>query len=61
MSLASKEALWMRRFLRHIPFLDKKVQPITMYCDNKAAIQTAKNKRFTGKSKHITLIYNHII
>lgn len=32
----------------------------TMYYDNKVAIQLAKNKRFTNKSKHISRKYHYI-
>lgn len=58
--LAGREAIWIRRFLRHLPFIERLLQPITTYCDNKSAIFTAKNKRYTSKSKHIAMKYNHI-
>ena len=50
----------MRRLLRPLPFIEKPIKPLTMYCDNKSAMFTAKNKRYTGKSKHIAVKYNHI-
>ena len=34
--------------------------PITLYCDNQAAIYNTKNMRISSNSKHIAMRYNHI-
>lgn len=60
MFLVGREAMWMRRFLRYLLFIEKQIQPITTYYDNRLAIFTVENKRYTGKSKHISMKYNHI-
>lgn len=60
MSLASKDILWIRRFIRSIPFIEITKGPITLYCDNQAAIYNTKNKRMSQNSKHIAMRYNHV-
>ena len=60
MSLASKDIIWIRNFMRCIPFIDMPKAPITLYCDNQAAIHNTKNKRISSNSKHIAMRYNHI-
>lgn len=60
MSMAGKDLMWFRRFLRTIPFIDTKKGPITLYCDNQAAIYNAKNERISKHSKHIAMRYNDI-
>lgn len=60
MFLVGREAIWKRRFLRYLPFIEKPIQPITTYYDNRLTIFTVENKRYTGKSKRISMKYNHI-
>ena len=60
MSLASKDIIWMKNFMRCIPFISVPKAPITLYCDNQAAIHNTKNERISSNSKHIAMRYNHI-
>lgn len=60
MSMACKELVWMRRFLRCIPFVDVPIGPITLYCDNQAAIHFTKTKRLSSNSRHISMKYNYV-
>jgi hypothetical protein len=60
MSMASKDLIWFRRFLRTIPFIDPKKGATTLYCDNQAAIFNANNERISNHSKHIAMRYNHV-
>lgn len=60
LSLASKDLIWMRRFLRHTSLMGGLIMPITMYYGNKIAIHLAKNKRFINKFKHILRKYYYI-
>lgn len=57
MSIASKEIIWFKRFLRSIPFIDPSEKSITVHCDNQAAIYNAK-ERTTNSKKHISMRYN---
>ena len=50
---AAEEAEWIRGFLGGIPLWPKPVSSIAINCDNKAAIDIAKNKVYNGKSIHI--------
>ena len=57
---ASKEAVWLRKFLGDlevIPGIDK---PITLYCDNSAAIANTKESRHHKRTKHIDRKYHMI-
>ncbi|CAM8945280.1 unnamed protein product [Rhodiola kirilowii] len=53
MAAASSEVLWLIRL-----FADMKViipTPVSLYCDNQAAIHIAKNPVFHERTKHIEL------
>ena len=60
MSLASKDIVWMKFFMKCIHFISVPKAPITLYCDNQAAIHNTKNERISSNSKHIAMRYNHI-
>ncbi|XP_070039948.1 uncharacterized protein [Nicotiana tomentosiformis] len=55
----SLHILWIRRFMKCIPFINIVKGPITLYCDNQATIHNTKNERMSGNSKHIAMRYNH--
>ena len=60
MSLVSKDVLWIKRFMRCIPFIEVSKGPITLYWINQTVIHNTKNKRMSGNSKHIMMRYNHV-
>ena len=60
LELAGSEAEWLRNFLADIPLGSKPIPSVSIHCDNKSAIYTAKNKTFNGKSRHIRLRHNII-
>jgi hypothetical protein len=55
---AVKEACWIRSFLGEI--FRPLAQPITLYCDNQAAIIISNNNKFQGRTKHIDIRYKFI-
>lgn len=59
-SEASKEAVWLRKFLMSLEVIPGMDKPITLYCDNTAAIANTKDSRHHKRSKHIDRKY-HLI
>ncbi|KAL5561856.1 hypothetical protein UlMin_031603 [Ulmus minor] len=52
-SEASKEVVWLRKFLSGLEVIPGMNKPITLYCDNTAAIANTKDSRHHKRSKHI--------
>ncbi|CAK9818809.1 Retrovirus-related Pol polyprotein from transposon TNT 1-94 [Anthophora quadrimaculata] len=58
MSEATKEAIYLRRFLQTLGFeLQSKIQ---MYCDNQGAIKLAENPVFHNRTKHIDVRHHFV-
>ena len=57
-SLASCEALWLRKL--PVNLFGRELRPTVIYCDNKSCIQLSENPVFHGRSKHIEIIYHFI-
>ena len=57
-SLASYEALWLRKLL--VNLFGQKLRPVVIYCDNQSCIQLSKNLVFHDRSKHIEIRYHFI-
>lgn len=55
MCATAKEIVWMRNVLHHINL--SQLAPTLMFCDNKSAIQLAKNPEFHKRTKHISVKY----
>ncbi|XP_074364402.1 secreted RxLR effector protein 161-like [Apium graveolens] len=55
---AACQAIWLQRVLSHI--MGIKVAPVTLYIDNRSAVDLARNPVFYGRSKHIDLRYHFI-
>jgi hypothetical protein len=50
----TNDAEWLRELLMDIPFIDKPVPPILMYCDNQSMLAQVMNTKDNSKSnKHI--------
>jgi hypothetical protein len=57
-TLASCQAVWLRRLLRDMSHTEKDPTPI--FCDNTSAIALSKNHVFQKKSKHIDTRFHFI-
>ncbi|KAI3772362.1 hypothetical protein L6452_03547 [Arctium lappa] len=55
---ATCQGIWVSRLIHEIT--RKKVDPVTLYLDNKSTIDLIKNPVFHGRSKHIDLRYHFI-
>ena len=59
-SEASKEEIWLCRFLSALKVIPSTDKLITLYCDNKVVIANTNDSRHHKRSKHIDKKY-HII
>ena len=59
-SEATKEVVWIRKFIGELGVVSSASSPMDLYCDNGGAIAQAKEPRSHQKSKHILRRY-HII
>ena len=57
---ATKEAVWVRKFLMDMEVVPDTEQPMTLYCDNSGAVVNSKEPRSHKRSKHIERKY-HLI
>lgn len=57
-SVASREAIWLRKFLSDIGYLSRKTT--TVFVDNQSAIKLVKNPEFHKRTKHIDIRYHYI-
>ena len=57
-SETAKEGVWLREFLASLKVVESASQPVTIFCDNKAAIKVSKDPKFYRKSKHIEGMYH---
>jgi hypothetical protein len=53
----SCEAIWIRRLLKELRFLEEK--PTHLYCDNQRSIKLSYNPVFHEKSKHFEIDYHY--
>jgi hypothetical protein len=59
-SEAAKEGVWLREFLASLKVVESASQPVTIFCDNMAAIKVSKDPKFHSKSRHIEGRYHYI-
>ncbi|KAI5397676.1 hypothetical protein KIW84_063483 [Lathyrus oleraceus] len=59
-SSATKEVVWIKKFISELGIVPSIVDPIGLYCDNNGAIAQAKEPRSHQRSKHILRRY-HLI
>jgi hypothetical protein len=59
LSLATKEAIWIRRFLEQIRYYPTTTDPTTIYGDNQSALTLVKNPEFHSKTKHIDIAIHY--
>ncbi|KAG2701138.1 hypothetical protein I3760_06G030100 [Carya illinoinensis] len=54
---ATIQAVWLRNFISGLNVVDSISKPITIYCDNSAAVFFSKNNKSSSGSKHIDIKY----
>ena len=59
-SAAVQEAVWLRSFFCNLGVQSDCAGPITVYCDNQAAIAFTKDSKYHSRTKHIDTKYNYI-
>ena len=59
-SEATKDAVWLKKFLLDLQVISSADRPITLYCDNSGVIAQSKELRYHKKQKHIERKY-HLI
>jgi hypothetical protein len=57
-SMASCEAIWLRKLLAGL--FDQELDPTVIYCDNQSCIKLSENPVFHDRSKHIEIRYHFI-
>ncbi|KAA0066610.1 retrovirus-related pol polyprotein from transposon tnt 1-94 [Cucumis melo var. makuwa] len=57
---AANEAIWLRKFLTDLEIVPNMHLPITLYCDNSAAVANSREPRSHKQGKHIERYY-HLI
>jgi hypothetical protein len=55
LSEAAREALWLRNLAREFCFLAANGDPTCIFEDNQAALQIARDHRFSERTKHVAL------
>ena len=59
-STATQDTIWLRSFLQHLKIVKTALEPVTIFCDNTAALVMAKDPKYHGKTKHIKKRYHYI-
>ena len=54
---ATSHGVWLKSFISGLRIVDSISRPLRIYCDNSAAVFTAKNARSSSRSKHIDIKY----
>ncbi|KAG8056507.1 hypothetical protein GUJ93_ZPchr0002g23482 [Zizania palustris] len=49
--------MWLKNFIPGLRVVDSISKPLTLYCDNKAAVFFSHNNKSSGAAKHIDLKY----
>ena len=59
-SVATQEAIWLKRFFQSLRVTSIANEAVKMYCDSMAALAHAEDPKYHSKSKHIQTRYNYI-
>ena len=57
---ATQEAVWLRRFLKHLCVTKTATDPILIWSDSMVALAYAKDPKYHGRTKHIEIKYHHV-
>ena len=52
---AAQEAVWLRRFLKHLSVVERAAVPVHIWTDSMAALAYAKDPKYHGRTKHIEI------
>lgn len=55
-----QEAVWLRRFLKHLTFVKSAHEPIHIWSDSTAALAFAKDPKYHGRTKHIEMKFHYV-
>ena len=58
LSLATQEAIWLRRLLENVGVKQK--ESTVIYEDNQGAIQLSRNPKFHNRTKHIDIAFHFV-
>ena len=53
---ATSHGVWLKSFISRLRVMDSISRPLSIYCDNSAAVFMAKNNKSGSQSKHIGII-----
>ncbi|UYV73950.1 hypothetical protein LAZ67_11001568 [Cordylochernes scorpioides] len=56
---SAKEAVWVGQTLSDLGFISHFAKPLTIYCDNRSAIDFSKNNIENNRSKHISVQFHY--
>ena len=59
-SKASKEAIWLKNFIRDLGVVPSIKEPMEIFCDKEWAVSLTKEPRDHGRSRHIDRKYHSI-
>ena len=54
---ATRHVIWLRNSFSNLHVVDSIVRPLRIFCDNNVAIQSSKNNKTIGESKHVDIKY----
>lgn len=57
---AVKDGVWLRNFLVSLEIVENASDPVTVYCDNQAAIKLSKDPKFHSRARHIEGKHHYI-
>jgi hypothetical protein len=57
-SVASKEAVWLRKLL--LDLFSSELEPTVIHCDNQSCKKLTENPVFHDRSKHIEMRYHYV-
>lgn len=60
LSHAAKEASWLKMFIKELELDEWISTPYKLFCDNRAALDFAKNKIERNKTKHIDIAFHNV-
>ncbi|UYV73309.1 hypothetical protein LAZ67_10002666 [Cordylochernes scorpioides] len=58
-NMGAKEAIWLGQTLPDLGFISHFAKPLTIYCDNRSAIDFSKNNIDNNRSKHISVQFHY--
>ena len=57
---ATREAVWLRNLIIGFPIIESISRPLTIYCDNTAAVIFSQNNKSSARTKHFDVKYQFV-